>query len=148
MCIDVGGVDYGSCDKVLGVGYDGQHCKHYSGCSCAPNCAGFHADLPACLAACAGKCDPAAFVGKGIAPKSWGVGDFCDEVFVCVSPGFEAQLKSIYPQATCSPGGGLCNGKSRCTLDNGGTVAQSSYDGYCSLTLIEWIEAVYCIVYA
>jgi len=48
--IDPGG--YGTCEMVMGLGYDGKACVTVSGCGCKDNCAGIYKTLDECQAAC------------------------------------------------------------------------------------------------
>ena len=147
-CIDVSGGDYGACEMVLGWGYDGNDCVHYSGCSCEPNCGGFHKDLGSCIKACATKCDTSAFLGLALKKDGWGVGDHCDDVFACTNTAAANYLKSILPQLDCGassdcPG----NGMQFCRLAYAGTVDAAAYAGYCEMTLVEGVDAIYCSLY-
>jgi len=147
-CIDVSGSDYGACEMVLGWGYDGNDCVHYSGCSCDPNCQGFHKDLGSCIKACATNCDASAFLGLALKKDGWGVGDHCDDVFACTNAAAANNLESLYPQFECGasaecPG----NGMQFCRLAYAGTVDAAAYADYCEMTLVDGVDAIYCSLY-
>ena len=43
---------YGTCEMLMGVGWDGSKCAFVSGCGCKEDCAKFFKDMAACEAAC------------------------------------------------------------------------------------------------
>lgn len=147
-CMDVSGCDYGSCDSPLGWAFDGANCVAMSGCSCAPNCAGFHASLDACMNDCSGYCDADAFQGHVLGPKNWGPGTHCDQVTVCADAPLASQMKTIVPGTMC--GGSSVNcpaGQSACVLAFSGKVTASQHADYCKLTLLAGVDAIFCSLF-
>lgn len=90
-------------------------------------------------------CDPAGFVGGGIAEDGWGVGDFCDEIYLCVSNvDYEALVDLVeIPERNCVSDL-LCGDGQRCTLSYGAVVDQQLYDRVCSALTI--VDTVWCVV--
>ena len=43
---------YGTCEKILGIGWDGTKCVSVSGCDCKPDCDKIFTNKAACEAAC------------------------------------------------------------------------------------------------
>jgi hypothetical protein len=92
-----------------------------------------------------GVCDPAAFEGIGIANDPWGLGDFCDEIYVCVSNvDLDALIDLLgLPEENCMSDL-ACGDGQRCTLSYGAVVDQQTVDNACAaLTLV---DTVWCVL--
>ena len=101
----VGLDDFGDCDTVLGVAFDGATCRVVSGCDCGASCGALYPDLPACASSCAVMC-PDAIESEW----NWSVGAPCDVAGVCASPSQVSAVESVLG-TTCGPppSGGVCD---------------------------------------
>jgi hypothetical protein len=82
----------------------------------------------------------------GIAEDGWGIGDFCDEIYVCVSnldyDQFIAQVG--IPEENCMSDL-ICGDGQRCMISDGAQVDQALYDQACAASLI--VDEVWCVVW-
>jgi len=97
--------DFGDCDAVLGVAFDGATCRAVSGCDCGDNCGAIFPDLQSCASSCAGMCPDAIE-----SVWNWSEGAPCDVAGVCVSPSQVSAVESVIG-TTCGPppSGGVCD---------------------------------------
>ena len=148
VCPVVSG-DYGACQAVLGWGFNGEDCQQYSGCDCGADCANLHQEIDGCTASCEGMgfCDESVFDGFGLAPDGWDVGQYCDDLSVCVASDVVPLVQALVPGAMCAPDAGLCNKDSRCVLEYGAGVSPYHISLACELSLVPGIDAVTCSVY-
>lgn len=82
-------------------------------------------------------------MGMGIAEDNWGIGDSCDEVFVCVGNlEFDELVELIdLPEENCMSDL-ICGDGQRCTLSYGTVVDAELMDDACAaLTLV---DSVWC----
>lgn len=51
-CVEVDPFQFGFCDMLLGVVFDGRDCVYASGCGCEPSCDDIFPDMASCRDAC------------------------------------------------------------------------------------------------
>lgn len=143
-CAEVDG-DYGPCDAILGVAFQGGSCRYVSGCNCEPDCALFFDDPVACATTCAaaGECEEAQIMGAGIAPDEVGPGSFCDEVDACVNL---PELMQLFPELVCEGQGMPCGGQN-CHLQFAGELTPEVWQKVCAASLLPGVDELYCVVF-
>jgi hypothetical protein len=130
--------NYGTCDVVLGWGFDGKVCRQWRGCDCASDCARLFSTAHACAQACQmeGGCNGEALVSGGIA--RFGVGGSCDSLLACVPAGSEGELGLALAGACRTDG--TCAGAQTCPLELPGVIDQALWDRYCTASLISGVR--------
>ncbi|MCB9700847.1 MAG: hypothetical protein H6711_03020 [Myxococcales bacterium] len=147
-CADLGDVDFGDCDAVLGVIFDGTSCKTLSGCSCEPHCDAIFKHAAACATTCAaeGHCRLELFEGKGIFKGPWEMDALCDQVDVC--GGELGALGEVLPAATCEAMAPYpCDGAPGCTHHLQGPISPEAWAQFCAASLLPGVSLVACTVY-
>jgi hypothetical protein len=137
--------DYGPCEAILGYGLVGEKCLAISGCNCEPDCASIFPSPVACATTCAaaGECNDAIITGAGIGPKEVGPGSLCDEVDACVDL---PELKELFPELTCEPGGMPCGGET-CHLLFQNVLTPEQWTQICAASLLQGVDELYCVVF-
>ncbi|MFO7565580.1 MAG: hypothetical protein R6X02_23255 [Enhygromyxa sp.] len=90
-------------------------------------------------------CDTAAFLGAGIAEDHWGIGDSCDEIYVCVNNiDYDALVDLLdLSEQDCMADLGCGDGQ-RCTLSHQTVVDDASIAEACAALTI--VNSVWCAV--
>ncbi|MBA3545681.1 MAG: hypothetical protein H0T76_04290 [Nannocystis sp.] len=147
-CVDVSG-DYGPCDAILGYGFDGTHCRAFSGCNCAPHCDDFSPDPASCAIECAaaGECNPAALHPAGINKEPVMKGSSCDELDACVvDPESVAWLTNIFGKIECEPANYPCDQGQNCHVLWQGTLDEASWPQVCAASLLPAAD-LQCVIW-
>jgi hypothetical protein len=84
------------------------------------------------------------YVGVALAEDGWGIGDFCDEIWVCADEDQVEQILAAVPNSVCTPGEGCPD--MHCTISYQTMVDGEVYDNLCDALLLEGIDDAYCIV--
>lgn len=90
-------------------------------------------------------CEDDSYIGQALATDDWGLGDLCDEIWVCADEGQVALIQAAVPNAMCVPGQG-CPG-SHCTISDQTIVDADVLAIVCDALLVPGIDEAYCIVY-
>ncbi len=95
-------------------------------------------------------CEDNQFLGQGIADDGWGVGSFCDSVWICVEPDQQAAVEAAAPSFACGTGGmdpWTCPGD---LVDCGPvgqvTVDTELYEQLCAALGLPGVDAAHCLV--
>ncbi|HLT39878.1 MAG TPA: hypothetical protein VK034_26540 [Enhygromyxa sp.] len=91
-------------------------------------------------------CDSADFLGAGIADDQWGLGDFCDEIYVCVNNLDYDELVELLgiPDEDCMSDLGCGDGQ-RCVLSWSTIVDEQVMTDACAALTI--VDSVWCAVW-
>jgi hypothetical protein len=82
----------------------------------------------------------------GIAEDQWGLGDVCDEIYVCVSNAdFVALVELLDLAEEDCMSDLLCGDGQRCTLSYQTVVDQQTVDDACAALTI--VDTVWCVVF-
>ncbi|MEZ4449364.1 MAG: hypothetical protein R3B09_07790 [Nannocystaceae bacterium] len=147
-CADLGAVDFGDCDAIVGWIFDGEACALRSGCGCEPHCEGVYESAQACALGCAatGACATAKMKAAGIAADPFVVGSFCDGVYLC--GGDEADLLALFPgQPWEAKAGYPCESEPMCTAYYQGIVDAPRWEQLCAASLLPAVNAINCTVW-
>ncbi len=142
--------DYGDCDAVLGVAFNGTECAAISGCDCAPDCDKFFPDVASCALTCAaaGHCNADRLEPAGILKEPVVEGIHCDEVDACVSePFFKETLEQIFGMLTCEGMGAPCQAGTICHGLWAGTLEGEAWTKTCAATLVPGVGTLFCVVF-
>lgn len=147
-CVDLGDVDFGDCEAIVGFVFDGEGCVLRSGCGCEPHCDDVFASADACALACAGAgvCDADKMKASGIAADPFVVGSFCDGVYIC--GGDEPTLAALFPGQPYEPQGGYpCEGASMLTASYAGEVDAAAWEQLCAASLLPGVTEIHCTIW-
>ena len=142
--------DYGDCDAVLGVAFDGTECATVSGCDCAPDCDKFFPDVASCALTCAeaGHCNPDRLEPAGILEDPVVMGSYCDELDACVSdPSLEGIFEQIFGMLACEGMGFPCPEGTLCHGLFAGPLAEEAWTQTCAATLVSGGGTLYCVLF-
>lgn len=142
--------DYGDCDAVLGVAFNGIECATISGCNCAPDCDKFFPDVASCALTCAeaGHCNPDRLEPAGILKEPVMMGTHCDEVDACLSePFFKEILEQIFGMLTCEGMAFPCNEGNVCHGLWAGPLEGDAWTQTCAATLVPGVGTLLCVVF-
>jgi hypothetical protein len=90
-------------------------------------------------------CEDDQYLGAGIGADDWGLGSFCDDIWVCASADQVAALEALDPVVMCEPGMGCPD--QHCLLSYQVIVDQPTLDRVCEALLLPGIDVAYCTVY-
>jgi hypothetical protein len=144
-CSTVSG-DYGDCEAVLGWGFDGDRCRLFGGCDCAPDCDKLYGTALACATACrsTGYCREATFESGGLAGPLK-EGKLCDDLTVCTGTASEAELGALLELSVCEPNA-ECPDATMCRVVHSGTVSAAEWGSLCTASVLP-VDSITCMVY-
>ncbi|MFV8748999.1 hypothetical protein ACNOYE_00450 [Nannocystaceae bacterium ST9] len=90
-------------------------------------------------------CEDDSYTGLALAEDGWGVGDLCDEIWVCADQDQVALVLAAVPGAECGPGD-MCP-IAHCTLSYGAIVDEALFAEVCDALLVPGIDEAFCVVY-
>jgi hypothetical protein len=90
-------------------------------------------------------CEDDSYLGDGIASDGWGIGDLCDEIWVCADDEEQAALiQAAVPDAVCEPGLGCP--VSHCTISYQTIVDEAVFADVCAALMVPGIDEAHCLV--
>ncbi len=89
-------------------------------------------------------CEDDQYTGVGIADDNWGLGDFCDEIWVCADEAQVASILAVAPDSVCEPSNDCP--VSHCTLSFGAVIDAALLTTICDALLVPGIDEALCLV--
>ncbi|EDM78626.1 hypothetical protein PPSIR1_29283 [Plesiocystis pacifica SIR-1] len=92
-------------------------------------------------------CEDNAFIGEGVNQDDWGVGIFCDSLWVCVDDQLAATLGED-SQWICAPGGSgydSCPEQACEFIGRQPLLSEADLESICAVLALPGVDAVYCM---
>jgi len=149
VCTEIPDFDAGSCEKLMGWGFDGNQCVQYTGCECEPYCGELFEEAVDCIRSCsaAGHCYTAKMKTKtSLKQDSFGPGSSCDEIFVCANTAWTDVVEDMLGELQCSMDLKCFTGMT-CTTEIRGEISDNVWDNLCETSLLSSVYEIVCLIY-
>jgi hypothetical protein len=89
-------------------------------------------------------CEDDSYIGVALAEDGWGIGDLCDQIWVCADEDQVPLIMAAVPDAMCFPEGDCPD--TTCTISFQTIVDEAVFADVCDALMVPGIDEAYCII--